>query len=422
MTFKVFDHYPIDCLHALGSDFSKNIAVSTQARYALVGPVVLAAMSAAVQGVIDIRTPYHQTMPAGLYVTVVAGSGMRKSSVVKKAFEGFEEFEQQYMANGLSDLSYLEQGCHPFVVEDASEAGIVDLFSHGAQSLVMLLDEGGMLQARLDNQRMCKRFDGASLRVLRNRKQVLIEHTRTTFCMTIQGAVFDKLLKSKAGKLMIDSGLMPRMLTSFVSGFGGEVLMALQQDPSLHPANDRIRALQRDYSAVLQGKAAKQVVSLSAEAEEVWEAAQSEWRSRIIFASQWRGLDGFLHRAGEHALRVAAVLQWFTEPHALIRGAYMESAVKLVDWHLRQALNAFGTPTEQELQIRLGRELERYINGKFKNEGVVCFLRVDLLRKGPSILRKAEYLDLAIDQLLVEGKVYLAFLGKIKIINLNINC
>lgn len=399
--------YPIECLGELGRDFARCVAHNAQAKDALVGPVVLSAMSSAVHGSVDILTPMHSVMPTSLYVCVIAASGMRKSTVVDRAFHGFREFEDIYESNTDEELDYVTLGSHPYILEDASESGIVDHFHSGAKASALVLDEGGMLKARLDNQRMCKRFDGSDLRVTRHNRMVVVRETRTTFCMTVQDGVFDDLRKSKEGKTMVVSGTMPRCLISYATKSAPylNVHREVEQNPFNHPFHDRIKALMQDYQEVLQGDRRRGQVILSSGGKECWLQASKRWGSWRRFGQHWKGMDSFLDRAAEQAMRVAAVLQCFNDPLPTVQRSCMESAVRLVDWHLQQALIGFGVPSEEELQVQYGQELYTYILKKFNSEGQGAFARVDLLRKGPANLRKSDKLDLAIDQLLLEDKV-----------------
>ena len=140
----------------------------------------------------------------------------------------------------------------------------------------------------------------------------------------------------------------------------------------------------------------------------------------LRFNERWKGMDAFVHRAGEQAMRVGAVLQWFNDPQPFVQRSFMESAVTLVDWHLHQALTGFGAPSEEDLQIQLGAELFDYIWKKVCKEGQTVFDRLELLRKGPKKLRDANMLDLAIDQILLEDKMVAYPLGKRKQLVLNI--
>jgi len=399
--------YPIDCLGKLGSDFARCVAHNAQAKNALVGPVVLAAMSSAVHGVVDINTPMYSVIPTSLYVCVVAASGMRKSTVVSRAFYGFREFEDIYESNTDKELQYVSLGSHPYILEDASESGIVDHFHNGAKASALVLDEGGMLKARLDNQRMCKRFDGADLRVMRHNRMVVVRDTRTTFCMTVQDQVFADLLKSKEGKTMVASGLVPRLLISYASLSTPclDVHRGDNLNPFAHSFHDRIRRLMNDYAEILRHSRSREGMRLSIEAEKYWNAANEEWMRLCRFSQDWKGMEPFLVRAAEQAMRVAGVLQWFNEPKPILQLSFMESAVTLVNWHLRQALLGFGVKSEDVSQLELGAELYNYILRKMSSEGQTTFARIDLLRKGPIILRKASKLDIAIDQLLMADKI-----------------
>jgi hypothetical protein len=116
-------------------------------------------------------------------------------------------------------------------------------------------------------------------------------------------------------------------------------------------------------------------------------------------------MDAFVHRAGEQAMRVAAVLQCFNDPLPTVQGVTMEAAVTLVDWHLEQALIGFGEPSEDQLQLELGAELYRYILKRVRSEDKTVFDRSELLRCGPKKLRNRVMLDRAIDQILLEDKM-----------------
>lgn len=421
------NRYPIACLGQLGADFAQCVAHNAQAKYEIVGPVVLAAMSSAVHGVLDIHTPMHSIMPTSLNVCVVAGSGMRKSTVTERAFYGFKDFEDLYARSTEQDfsdepLSYKELGSHPYILEDASEAGIVGHFANGAKAAAIVMDEGGMLQARLDNQRMCKRFDGADLRVIRHNRTVLQRDTRTTFCMTVQDEVFDNLLKGKQGKMMVGSGAMPRMLISYATKASPffQQGTAVGSNPFEHSYHDRVRQLMKHYKRVLREVADRDQVTLSLQAQDCLRSATNAWKSMLVVNERWQGMDAFIHRATEQAMRVAAVLQWFDDPQPIVEGSYMEAASRLVDWHLHQAAIGFGVPSEEELQRQLGAELYQYILKRVRSEDKTVFDRSELLRSGPKNLRNVRVLDRAIDQILLEDKMAAFPPGKRKHLVLNV--
>lgn len=408
--------YPLHCLQSLGSDFAKCIADATQAKTALVGPVVLAAMAAAVQGTVDIHTPFFTVMPASLYVSVIAESGMRKSTVIKHAFHGFRDFEAAFNGCQTGEMNFCEIGAHPYLWENTSESGIVSLFGNGAQAAAIVMDEGGMMAKHLDIQSMCKRFDGSDLRVIRKHQIIQIPNTRTTFCMAVQDAVYAEFLEGAQGKMMMPSGLHARNLysftkTSFVySGCSGKRV----SDPKTQPFNTRVRELMNDYRDTFTSSRPRSHIQLSPAAQGCWRTAAADWHQKKLFAQEWRGMKPFLERAGEQALRVAAVLQWFNGPKPMIDLPMMEAAVELVNWHLQQALIGLGKSEElvrSTGMVDFADALYSYMQRKLSTNPGGFFNRVDLLRKGPKCLRKAANLDFAIDQLVGQKKVILHLEG-----------
>ena len=114
-------------------------------------------------------------------------------------------------------MNYRVLGAHPFLLEDATSSGIADLRINGAKSLHHVLDEGAVLMKHLDIPMLCKQFDGADLNISRKHQTTLVRDTRTSLCVTVQDAVFEEMMGGKKKTIMVQSGLMPRMLTSFTS-------------------------------------------------------------------------------------------------------------------------------------------------------------------------------------------------------------
>ncbi|WP_341773491.1 DUF3987 domain-containing protein [Comamonas aquatica] len=165
------------------------------------------------------------------------------------------------------------------------------------------------------------------------------------------------------GRFMVGSGAIPRMLISYATKAPAFFNLGAgeRSNPFEHPFHDRVRELMTDYKDVLQGYADREQVTLSLQAQECLRHAVSVWKSLPLGDERWKGMDAFVHRAGEQAMRVAAVLQCFNDPLPTVQGVTMEAAVTLVDWHLEQALIGFGEPSEDQLQLELGAELYRYI-------------------------------------------------------------
>ena len=407
--------YPVHCLPADLQDFIRCVAATTQASDALVGPVVLAAAAAAVQGVADVRAPYgSSSMPTSLFFGVIARSGDRKSSVLKLATTAFEEFEQGLLIPEGSkpvDLDSMPLHPHPFLLEDATEQGVVDVFRQGAKSVFYALDEGALLLRRVDIPALCKRFDGATIRhISRKEGSIVLADKRASVCMLIQDVTFNRIMNKK-GELLIESGLMPRMLMSFAtnaSAMGMQQFGTPQrlQDPQAHSFHDRVRSLMKEYASSLDDPASKRIqLVLDPMAANAWNnfTQQMEWL--LTQGEIWDDVRAFVRRAGEQVLRLAAVLQWFACPQPEVQEWAVSAAVQIVEWHLAEAKVAFGEPPLEIQAQQLSETLYDYLLRKAQRTGQTCITRSDLIRCVPTELRNADRLSMATHQLALTGRI-----------------
>lgn len=204
----MFDHYqqsygyPVDCLPLELGHAVYAVMADTKAPAALVAPIILSATAAAVQGVADVQAPYSDSenrMPTSMFFGVIARSGDRKTSALKQVTGPFEEFEQGLLD---TDLDCTAAASHHFLLEEATEKGVVDLYRAGAKSLFYALDEGALLFKRLDVPALCKRFDGSTVRhTSRTDGTFFLKDTRASVCMLTQDVTFDRIMKRKGDEL-----------------------------------------------------------------------------------------------------------------------------------------------------------------------------------------------------------------------------
>ena len=415
--------YPVHVLPMGIQDFIRCVVASTQASEALVAPVVLAAAAAAVQGVVDVITPYGSQMPTSLFIGVIAKSGDRKSSVLKQVSVAFEEFEQQGLELVEYKQSFTQTGSHPFLLEETTEKGVVNIFRQGAKSLFYALDEGALLMKNLDIPSLCKRFDGSTIRIntLKDGSIVLADK-RASLCMLTQDVTFDRIM-SKKGHLLIESGLLPRMLISFASErktlSNQFIPLRPCENTPRHFFHERIRELMAEYSRILKGDVKnRSVIILSPEAKQAWHDFSQYMDFLLSPNNCWNDIRAFMKRAGEHVLRLAAVLQWFTSPQPQVEKWAIDAAAMVVSWHLMEAKAAFGELPEEVKAQRLSEKLYSYLL-RMAQTGQTCVSRTDLIRCGPSDLRNADRLNMALQCLLQENKIYLFSQKNKGYINLN---
>lgn len=397
--------YPTESLPPMMRDFVYCVMHATHANDALVGPVVVSVASAAVQGVADVLTPFGTDMPTSLFTGVVALSGDRKSTVLKLACRGMEEFERGMEGYPDPEMSFRDWGSHPFLLEEATEKGVVDVYAKGAKSLFYALDEGIILTRNLVVPSLCKRYDGADIRDLnRTRGFTYVADTRGALCMLVQDLTFSRMMKGDKGAYLIESGLLPRMLMSFASRPLSVPPPPCSMNTYNHEFHERIKALMRDYKELFTYGKPRSKMRLVADAEQLWKQALEEWEM-LLKDGVWNSIRPFVRRAGEQALRLAGVLQWFTAPQEMIERTSMETAIDIVQWHLVQARTGFGKLPQEALQQELARALYDYLMRRAVKYNATATPRNTLIRSAPLSLRKADQLDLALDQLELEGKV-----------------
>lgn len=390
------------------------VCAMTKGPEELVAPVMLASAAAAVQGVADVQKPYSKfedRLPINMFFGVIARSGDRKTSVLNKATTVFEEFEQGESLGTAQDETGPMAAAHQFLLDKATEPGIVDLCRSGAKSLLFAVDEGAAFFRGLDVVAWCKRFDGATIRYnTRKDGPVLVKDTRASACMLTQGVTFDRIMKTK-GQDLVGSGLLPRMLMSFCTDPGPQgVLLTSNTSPEVQiaPFYDRIRSLMTQYAMNLGNPDGKRaLLTLSPQANILWNSFASDMEHRCAIQPIWHDVRAFVMRAAEHTLRLSAVLHSFSSDGNEISERCVDAACRVVAWHMEQAKVAFGEPPPEVKAQQLGCVAYEYMRHVPRAPGPRRFTRSELLRFGPREIRNADSLNMALLRLQLEGKIQL---------------
>lgn len=407
--------YPAYVLPPLLKDFADCVVSATKSSYEMVIPVILSGASAAVQGVVDIKTPYGEIMPASLFSFVIAKSGDRKSSVLKKVMKGFEDFENgKINKNAFPGWSEQPETFkkHQFLIDDATSKGVIDIFKNGASSLFYALDEAALIFDKLDMPYFCKRYDGTPINeVSRTHGAIRLIDRRVSLCMMTQDVTFERFFKKK-GDLLVESGLMPRMLISQATAqnnHNGWIPVSTNEEKvDGHGFHQRVRDLMREYARTLESdKIARKLICFDQEAIALWEQYIQNVEMVLNMHGEWEDVRAFMRRSGELVIRIAAVLQYFTDPLNKIQKWALQSSIEIVKWHLYEAKKIFG---EEALETQLKRDIDlllKFIVGRCQRTGTNYIAKSELLRYGPKSLRKSEVLDIAIQALCSMGKLQL---------------
>lgn len=400
--------YPVHVLPPILQDFAQQVVVATQSSYEMVVPVMLSGMSAAVQGVADVKTPYGELMPVSLFSCVIAKSGDRKSSVLKKVMKGFEDFERGRFLEEKKPTGD-EFKSHQFLIEDATNKGVIDIFKEGAYSLFYALDEAALLFKNLDMPSLCKRFDGSAINEVSRTKGVTFLHDRrVALCMLTQDVTFERFL-SKKGELLVESGLMPRMLISQATTgpmLNRWVERLSSEDFERHAFHQRVKELMMEYApSVGSAEIYRQKICFSPVAEALWYQYQQQAEEFCTSNADWSEMRSFIRRSGELVCRVAAVLQYFVDPSQDVQEWNIRVAFDIVGWHLAEAKRIFGNDKDAvNFQADING-LYSFILRKAQRTGSDLITRSEILRCGPLPTRKADVLDAAIDNLILQQRI-----------------
>lgn len=407
--------YPVGFIPSELGNAVHAVCAMTKAPVELVAPVVLASAAAAVQGVCDVQKPYsnfEDRMPPSMFFGVVARSGDRKTSVLKQATAVFEEFEQGLLVGAPQEAPDSLSVTHQFLLDKATEQGVVDLYRSGAKSLFFAVDEGAAFFRGLDVAAWCKRYDGAIIRHnTRKDGSVVVKDTRASTCMLTQGVTFDRIMKTK-GQELVESGLLPRMLMSFCTDpLPQGMLIAPQVAPEvlIAPFNDRVRSLLNQYAANLNSPNGKRaLLTLSPQAANLWSSFANDMEYYRAPQPVWHDVRAFVMRAAEHALRLSAVFHSFSSESNQITESCVDAACRVVVWHLQEAKVAFGEPPQEVKAQQLANATYEYLCHAPRAPGLRRFTRSELLRFGPREVRNADSLNLALERLMFEGKIQLS--------------
>lgn len=183
--------YPVAAMPPMLRDFTERVSQHTQVSPALVAPLVISATAAAVQGLVDVETPYGAVVPTSLFYLVSPHSGDRMSAVARLVRRTFLEFEAGDLAaaGSIGDLAKHESlPFHQFFIDVSTDQGIIDLQVAGGNSIYAAPDEGSPFFRFLSPADWCKRWDADSIRInTRRAGAIVLRDKRVSMCVSVQG-------------------------------------------------------------------------------------------------------------------------------------------------------------------------------------------------------------------------------------------
>lgn len=391
--------YPTHSLPPTLRSYVHHLCAFVQVPPELAGPLVVTAASAGVQGVADVQSPFGGVIPTSLFCLVTPHSGDRVTHVMRKINAPFLAFEEG--ALGCSAMSKGEGRfvAHQMLVGQATEQGVIDLQSDGANSIYAALDEGHTFFKSLSIPAWCKRWDGDVVRHnTRTGGPILLRGKRAAMCVSVQEQVFKKIMK-RHGEDLLTSGFMPRTLFAMppsLQGLRNSYAMSAGLSVQEQEFSHRLRALLSKYAEKQgAGDTEREVIQLTQEARDhVWRFERDVER-QLGPGGDLCDIPAFGSKAIENVVRLAAVFEYFDSGDLQVTFTAVDAAIAVVLWHLQEAKRAFGVVPPEILAGHHANILYRWLM-----HAVPYGVRQsEVLRTGPEVVRKKCHLEPALQHL-----------------------
>jgi len=456
--------YPSDAFPpAVRGPYSEMLR-NSMAPEAMVAMALVAVMSTALQGIVDVRMPLGSVGPVVVNGTVIADSGERKTWVFSRLTRAIYDFDAYQAEKYQVDLaSYKVKMCSWKAIESGYISKIRKLAKEGksvepveqkleahattkpvkprsrkilhdnitpkalmealegdGESISFLATEGGIFlkggaleQMELLNE--C--WSGAQAVSIdrANGESLLIRNPRVTIAYMVQQGVLDEY-ERRHGSLAHSSGHWARYLVAKpASTQGGRFIYSTEQVWEHLPIfHERVRKLLDEYARrVGSGKVERMIVQFSADAKVRWRDAANWVESQLSPGAYLSDIKDCGSKIMEIAGRLAALLHCFTiDVDQVISGdlgeismATLESALSISVWHMHEFKRIFvpqSLITQAEADAQL---LERKLYADVWSKGLPFIRKNWVLQYGP--LREKKRLDAALDVLIAMGRVWI---------------
>jgi hypothetical protein len=428
------DPFPVEALGHVLSDAAKAIHDKTQAPMAICCQSVIAAVTLAAQGQVDIKLPTGGRRPISNYFMTIAASGERKTACDEIALAPMRAFEkhlrQEYdkkmpeyenaKAAWDSARKYAEKKAQgnkealkkaldaigpapasphkPIIVcTEPTFEGLCRLYMEGRPSLGVYTAEGGQFVGGhgMNEDSKLRTASGFSLlwdgepirRVRAIDGSFVLPGRRCSMHLMVQPEVATIMLGDAVLK---DQGYLSRMLvTAPASTAGTRYWKEEQADNFIRLATyeEKLFAILEKPLALARGKNNELeplVLPLSQEAKEKWTAYVNDVESKLVNGGLYEPVRGLANKLPEHAARLAAVLVHFDNPLVgEIDAESMVAGIALANHYAAEALRLFGN-SRISGELWLARQLLEWLQTSYQGELISL---PDMYQYGPNAIR-----------------------------------
>lgn len=446
------EEFPLDRLPERLADCIRGIVDIVQVPVPIAAQAVLGACAIVAQTRLMVEMPTGEEVPASLFLFTVAASGDRKSSCDKKALapiyarekdlrQAYDGKHQQFVIDkaaydaalakakrdGGKDRSKVRQNMEDvgqppvppalpmLLVEEPTIEGIVKLLDEAHPSIGLFSDEGAQFLGGYSMQEEQKAKTGAMLSQLWDGKPIkrvrgtdvtkILDGRRMSLHLMVQPGVAAKLFGDRA---LRDQGMMSRMLITYPKSLKGT---RFWRDPTPKAFQD-VATYQERLSKLLQAGFARMdpetrelelvVCKLQPAARAMWIEFSDHLERQQVADGPLVEVSDLASKMAQHALRLAAVISYFSGGESTIRDGIsadaMGAGIALGEFYLSEALRLFNAGSVDEDSENAQMLVEFIRKERLERVG-----RRWLSRNGPKQVRPAQILSRAIELLTLQG-------------------
>ena len=451
--------YPVDALPGVIREAVKEAQSRIMALFALVVSCALCAMSAAIQGLADVKRMNGLRGPVSLFFLTLAMSGDRKSTADGYFTRAIKQYQREQEEEGAPALATYRADFQAWEqeskgIQEAIKKSARDGASKKGKSIAELQSELRQCEAKRPAEPRIPRllygdatseslawglakkwpcaaiisseagtvFGGHAMgpdAIMRNlslqntawdgtdhyvdrrgSESFIIRNPRLTLGLQVQEEVLSNFCE-KNGSLARGIGFFARLLFAQPQSMQGEREIC-EEPPHAQPAidafNDRIARLLSEVNLV-DGTLSLPLLEMTPEGKSAWIELHNGIERELRPDGKLHEVRDVASKAADNLARLAANFHVFEHgPSGSIGADSILRAGEIVDWHLNEArriLGEFSMPVELAAAARL----ERWAVDRCRKSGAGIVLRRDIQNAGPYGLRDGKALDIAVKEL-----------------------
>ena len=423
---------------------------------------IMTCMATAMQDLIKVRMPNGVINPVSLAIGVIGESGDRKTSVLNlllKPIIDFDNAAEQVFNNQLLDYEIekrmfkiteksiqseikqsIKQGAgnYKLLEEDLKElykqapnmpllntrcrsnttipALMRNMSRSSVGQLFVTTEAGGTINnwsmGEIGN--LIGLLDGENIKVDRvSTESYEVKNKRLSCAFSLQPQLYEDIL-SRKGNVLMESGLIPRMLISKPISLQG---YRSQRVPTHSPFIGSFYERIEELLLQVQSKDPEQPLiemTFDAETQQYW-FNFAAWLEKSIASDGFnRDVSKWVNRTLDNVSRMAALIHYYSygdedKKHPLIGMHALQMAIDLGMYWLGEAKILFGDYSATNKEAMLATKLLEYLNRRIRclNHLArwVLITKQEVYSRGPRALRSAELAQCAIDYLLAQGLI-----------------